>query len=508
MKPLSIIVAFDNKYGIARQGQIPWNIPSDLQFFQDTTKCVHGPSRKINAVIFGKRTWKSLPVNQRGLEHRVNIVVSKSLSQEELKKDNVKGQPYHRFDSLQMAVEFCNSSKDIAEIFICGGVELYREAMLKCQVTRYYLTQIKKDYECDLFFPLAKIPNFFASQDWKVVSWQDLDVTDLTSNETVKIDFRKYVSLSFPNNALVQTDEDQYLSLLYEVLTRGSFHKTRNANTWSIFGKTLDFDLKKGFPLLTTKKVNLEGIFEELIFFLRGDTNSNHLKTQIWKSNTTREFLDSVGEKQKELPEGFLGSMYGYQLRFFNAPYHPNHPIVTTDKYEKSGFDQIEYVLNLLKTDPFSRRILMTTFNPLQASEGCLFPCHGISVIFHVTETPEGLYALSCQQTQRSADLFLGVVWNIASYSLLVHLICHVLNSDKNYKGPRFCPDRVILALGDVHIYETHKAQAIRQFLREPFIFPKLSIKRPVTNLVDFKLEDIELTGYTNHPPLPVKMVA
>lgn len=209
--------------------------------------------------------------------------------------------------------------------------------------------------------------------------------------------------------------------------------------------------------------------------------------------------------------------MYGFQLQHFNAEYQG-----CNQDYNGKGFNQIEYCLELLKTDPHSRRILMTTYNPLQAKEGCLFPCHGISIIFNVNEgfeTKDGtenqdekgkqkFRKLSCMMTQRSVDSICGLQFNLTSYALLVHLICEVINNDPNYLGPKYRPGRLIMNLADTHIYEQHYEQAIRQILRDPHPFPKLKIKRKVQKLNFFQAEDFELIGYKYEPYIPVKMVA
>jgi thymidylate synthase len=218
-------------------------------------------------------------------------------------------------------------------------------------------------------------------------------------------------------------EEQKYLDLMKDLLIEGNITSTRNGYTRSKFGTTLEFDLKNGYPLLTTKKMFFKGICEELLFFLRGDTDSKKLSNKgikIWEKNTDRTFLDSMGFTQRE--EGDLGPMYGFQWRHFNAEYNG-----CNEDYTEKGVDQLKYVLNELKTNPNSRRIIMTTYNPQQAKDGVLFPCHGISIQFNVQET-EDSYIVNLSQNQRSADYFLGLPFNIASYALLLELICHQLN--------------------------------------------------------------------------------
>ena len=171
------------------------------------------------------------------------------------------------------------------------------------------------------------------------------------------------------------------------------------------------------------------------------------------------------------------------------------------------GFDQLNYCINLLKTDPNSRRIIMTSYNPAQAFEGVLFPCHGICIMFYCVHLTDNTYKLDIMMTQRSADLFLGVPFNIASYALLNYLICdHINNSDSKYK---YIPGRLIMNLGDAHIYEEHKTQVIRQILRKPLDFPKIVIKTPEDKkLESYEFENIEIIDYQSYAGILAKMVA
>jgi thymidylate synthase len=308
-------------------------------------------------------------------------------------------------------------------------------------------------------------------------------VRDHKNNIDVDITFYSH---EFKN--IINTEEQAYIDLLEYVLENGERRQTRNAITLSVFGKTLEFNLDK-YPLLTTKKMFMKGIVEELMFFIRGETDTTKLSekgVKIWEGNTTREFLDKMGFINRKV--GDMGPMYGYQWRNF------------------FGFDQLKYCINLLKTDPTSRRIIMTSYNPAQAFEGVLFPCHGICIMFYCTHTNNNYYKLDIMMTQRSCDLFLGVPFNIASYSLFAYLLCdHINKSDSIYK---YTPGRLIMNLGDAHIYEEHKSQAIRQILRNPQIFPSLNINANVLDIEKYEIENIILNNYTCYPAINAKMVA
>jgi thymidylate synthase len=294
--------------------------------------------------------------------------------------------------------------------------------------------------------------------------------------------------------------EQQYLDILRDILFRGHYRTTRNGTAFSLFSKHMEFDLRGGqFPLMTTRKIFFRGIFEELQFFLRGQTDTKVLEEKgvnIWKGNTNREFLDSLGHSDYE--EGDMGPMYFYQIYHFNAPYSG----CKTD-YSGQGFNQWEQVVHLLRTNRYSRRIMMTTYNPLQASEGVLYPCHGIVIQFAV----EGTNELCCHMHQRSADFFHGISFNVASYSLLVILLCHYLN-DTSTDDFRFVPGKLSISLGDCHLYVEHEKAVREQLLREPFAFPRIQIKKPITDLQNIDFSAIEIVGYQCHPSIKADMVA
>jgi thymidylate synthase len=289
---------------------------------------------------------------------------------------------------------------------------------------------------------------------------------------------------------MVYLEEKGYLDLLYNVITAGERRETRNGVVYSLFGKTMEFDLKDTFPLLTTKKVFFRGIIEELLFFLKGQTNTKILEEKnihIWQANTTREFIHS---RHLEYEEGDMGPMYGFNWLHFGAEYTGARA-----DYTGKGVNQLEKVIDLLRTDPTSRRIIMTSYNPLAAEQGVLYPCHGISIQFYVCE---GGY-LCCSMTQRSADIACGLPYNIASYSALVHILC---------KHVGLKPGRLIIHLGDVHIYEEHVKGALEQIERNPLAPPKLSIRGECKEIADITLENFVLEQYISHPPIKFVMKA
>lgn len=290
--------------------------------------------------------------------------------------------------------------------------------------------------------------------------------------------------------------ERPYLNLLNKILNEGEEREGRNGNTKSVFGERLEFSIRKdGFPLLTTKKMFWKGIVEELLWFLRGSTDANELNERgvfIWRGNSTREFLDSRG--LTHYAEGECGPIYGYQWRCFNGDY-PNRT---------GGFDQLRYILNELTTNPAGRRAIMTGWNPNQLNDMCLPPCH---VLYNFYLSPTN--GLSCQMYQRSCDTCAGLPFNIASTALLTSIIASVLHVPA---------DRVVIVIGDTHIYEQHYTNAELQSQREPLAFPKLFIKSspPLPNanidekikwIEGLRLEDFEIQYYQCHPLIKYEMV-
>ena len=246
------------------------------------------------------------------------------------------------------------------------------------------------------------------------------------------------------------------------VLENGTKKEDRTGTgTLSVFGHQMRFDLSDGFPLVTTKKCHLRSIIHELLWFLAGDTNIKYLK-----ENGVRIWDDWADEN------GDLGPVYGAQWRSWKTA-------------DGRTVDQISNLVEQIKNNPDSRRLLVVAYNPGVVDEMALPPCHAFFQ-FYVADGK-----LSCQLYQRSADIFLGVPFNIASYALLTMMMAQVCG----LKAGEF-----IHALGDAHLYSNHLEQTQEQLSREPFALPQMKINPDVSNIFDFKLEDFELTGYEAHP--------
>ena len=285
-------------------------------------------------------------------------------------------------------------------------------------------------------------------------------------------------------------DENQYISLISDILLNGEEIVGRNGTTKAVFGAAMVFNLEDGtLPLLTTKKVAWKTCLKELLWFIKGCTDNDVLRKQkvkIWDGNASREFLDSRG--LNHLEEGDLGPVYGHQWRHFNAEYKTRH-----DDYSGKGVDQLQYVIDQLK-DPekrSSRRIIMSAWNPCQLNEMALPPCH-VLCQFNVIGDK-----LSCSLYQRSGDVGLGVPFNIASYSFLTHLLA---------KHCGLQAHEFVYYLGNTHIYDDHYKPLEEQILKKPYPFPKITINTKKDDINDYVLEDFIVKDYKHHEVIKMEM--
>lgn len=293
----------------------------------------------------------------------------------------------------------------------------------------------------------------------------------------------------------MNAEEKNYLAFLQNILDNGSVRSDRTGvGTVGLFGTNLRFSLRDNtIPVLTTKKVFWKGVVEELLFFIRGETDSKKLEAKgvnIWKGNTSREFLDKRG--LSDYKEGQMGPMYGYQWRKFGTPVMEYDGPCHRDSHEP--IDQLQNAFNLIKNDPDSRRILVTAYNPQALALSVLEPCH-IFLQFYVDNG-----GLSLQWYQRSVDSFLGLPFNIASYALL----CHLMAEATGLKAKE-----LIFSGGDTHVYSNHIEPVKVQLAREPFAFPKLKIGKNLNSLQDIEkleLSDLTLEDYQSHPAIKAEM--
>ena len=482
---INIIVATDNKLGIGKDNTIPWNIPADLKYFKEITT----EGDRTNIVIMGRKTWESIPSSYRPLSNRINIVLSSQKLDLSAFKDTLC------FDSLTSAIGWANNNyfdRKFGKIYIIGGAQVYEEAVNNFNINNVYQTKVYGDFGCDKFF--------MTKDNFKDGKFNDLNLKSVSKfQEHEGIHFRYFVysnhySINDPLNWSMRKDgEWQYLKILRKVLDEGIERDDRTGTgTIALFGERQEYDLTDTFPLLTTKRMFTRAIFEELMLYLRGQTDNKILvekNIHIWDGNTTREFLDSRG--LTEYPVGDMGETYGFNFRHFGGEY-----VNCETKYEEgNGFDQVKNVIHLIKNDPCSRRIIISLWNPKTNHRAALPSCLCWYQFF--VDTKRNL--LNVQIYLRSSDFFLANNWNVCTGSFLVHMLC-------NLPEINLTPGKIVCITGDTHVYKNHINAAETNLLRKPKPFPKLVVKTQRENIEDFQWEDFELVGYEPYPNIKAEM--
>ena len=476
---INIILAIDSNNGLGKDCKLPWKIPEDLHIFKEKTV--------DSIVICGRVTAESLPY----LQNRTVFCISRNFKSLKSNKNII-----FMFKTVKDAYE--EALLQNKKIFIVGGKQIYDyvfDNFDKNQM-KIHISFIKNTYNCDTVFNINNLQNFYIN------------------SETVYDNF-KHCEMEYK-----KLGEYQYLVLLKDILKNGERRATRNSETISEFCKHLKFDLRESFPLLTTKKMFTKGIIEELLFFIRGDIDTKSLEEKginIWKGNTSREFLDTNGFKDRK--DGEMGPMYGSIWRHFNSLSDEKEKEVLKDSRKceilyksynkdgnsysmdtvssiKFGIDQLQNVINEIKTNPSSRRILLTTYNPAQVHLGVLYPCHSIIIQFYVQE---GFLDMFCYN--RSSDAFLGLPFNIASSSLLLMVIAKLTNLTARYFN---------LSLGDVHVYSNHEEQVLEQINRIPYIFPNIELPEFETleDVEKLTYKEFKIIDYKSHESIKAQMVA
>lgn len=400
-----------------------------------------------------------------------------------------------------------------------GGGSVYKEALLSDQCAGVIQTMVGAKAgefdDCDTFFPdlgpeyrTYHAPTCF-ERDGDLIYWIDWYFRARKGGLSSKGSVRDLGALYGNLKGLVERNDDvrdvkrqklasgeseveneeemQYLRLLQDIIENGADKGDRTGTgTLSKFGVQMRFSLRDGrFPLLTTKRVFWRGVAEELLWLVSGCTNANALrdkKVHIWDANATREFLDGRGLKERE--QGDLGPVYGFQWRHFGAKYTNMHA-----DYSGQGVDQLMDCIYKIKNSPEDRRIILSAWNPADLDQMALPPCH-MFCQFYVANGE-----LSCQMYQRSADMGLGVPFNIASYSLLTRMIAQVCGLEAG---------DFVHVIGDAHVYKNHVEALKEQIGRVPRAFPKLRLNSAKMAIDDFVFEDFSVEGYS--PDKPIKM--
>ncbi|XP_048601112.1 bifunctional dihydrofolate reductase-thymidylate synthase 2-like isoform X3 [Brassica napus] len=463
-----VVVAATKEMGIGKDGKLPWTLPTDLKFFKELTLTTSDPSKK-NAVVMGRKTWESIPTKYRPLSGRLNVVLTRSSGFDIANTENV--------------------------VTCRRGGEVLRDSLNGPRCEAIHLTEIDTSVDCDTFVPEIDAS---AYQPWcsslpvcenglRFSFTTYVRVKSDESKEGLHVDWRKFSSL-LPKKVFERHEEFLYLNMVNEIISNGNVKNDRTGTgTLSKFGCQMTFNLRRSFPLLTTKRVFWRGVVEELLWFISGSTNAKLLQEKgihIWDGNASREYLDGIGLTERE--EGDLGPVYGFQWRHFGAKYTDMHA-----DYTGQGFDQLSDVINKIKNNPDDRRIIMSAWNPSDLKAMALPPCHMFAQ-FYVANGE-----LSCQMYQRSADMGLGVPFNIASYSLLTCILAHVCD---------LVPGDFIHVIGDAHVYKNHVRPLQEQLENPPKPFPVLKINPEKKHIDSFVAADFELIGYDPHKKIDMKM--
>lgn len=467
---MQLIVAFQSVgFGMGVDGRIPWRIPEDMTRFATITAG--------SVVVMGRRTWDSLPA--RPLRGRTNVVVT-SKPPEQKPDPSVVFTDVHGLDDT-----LSNASSAGQDVFVIGGARLF--ARFLPVATRIHATLVTAGHvECDAFFDPSGMHRF--------------RIADASPERTAPDGVTRYRFVTY-EPAGADDENRSFVGLVRAVLERGLRRPDRTGvGTVSLFAPDkVTFGLTGGtVPLMTVKRVPWRSVVCELLMFLKGRTSSKDLEADgvgIWTSNTSREFLDARGLGRYAV--GDMGPMYGFQWRHYGAEYRGCD---AAPGYAGQGFDQLRAIIEGIRADPWSRRHVMTCFNPVDAERSVLHPCHGTAVQFYVGGDDDGVpRTLRCCMFQRSCDLALGFAFNVAEYALLTHLIAA-------WTG--LVAEELSVFFGDCHLYADH-ASVMAETIRRPTVpFPRVRLSDTVRDKApeDLVPEDLELVGYACHPAVRLKM--
>lgn len=445
----------DKDGGLRKDTIIPWKLPNERIIFNRLTLYTSNQSSK-NVLIMGNKTWKAFE-QQSGLFHsyfhtnfedRIIIVLS---TKEELLHSISDFYIANSFDNL---FDIIKSRNDIENIWFIGGASIYKQCFKYC--SKIFITTVKTSFNCNI--KVEGIDLSFFEKDY-------VDFNDFTLSRFIK---------------KVNTNELQYLTLIKKIFnSSGEYIKNRtNIDTIKLFVETCRYDLTDyKIPLLTTKRMFWRAIVEELLWFIKGDTNNTTLTKKginIWSVNAD------------DSPD--LGPIYGFQWRHYGATYTDCYA-----NYSGLGVDQLQNVIQSIKEDPSSRRHIINAWNPVDLQKMKLPPCHCF-IQFDVDSENKTLK--SCLY-QRSGDVGLGIPFNIASYSLLTHIIAELTN----LKAIEF-----VHVIGNVHIYKNHEKQLVKQLYLLPNKCPYIKFNKKLKNIEDITFNDIVLMDYHSYDQLPMQI--
>lgn len=460
----SIIVSTDSKAGIAQKTTMPWHSASDMKFFRETTV-----GRGKNVVIMGRKTYQTIPTPNRPLKNRKCCVLSRTWKQEE----NFEIAVFNSIPTLLTNLGATRKRYD--HIFVIGGESIYQQFiqdyLYLCD--KIYITKFRDSYDCDQFFPWEKVKSF--------------------RNVLEPAVFHTHTRYSFSPD--VAHDEYIYLELLNDIVKTGEVSTDQSGvRTHGLFGRQIRFDLGRNLPILTTKKLDFEKIVKELLFFLKGETDTRLLAEQdvlSWRERTSRE---SWQERGLGFAVGETGPFFGHQWRRSGAEYKGTRDYPEgTDQLPK-GVDQLQEVLKRLRVEPYSRRNLVTAWSPPELDAMAILP---EAFAFQLNVSGDGKY-LDCLVFIRSTECFVTLPNLIARYSILTEIFAHL--SDLQART-------LTLSLGHAYINCTHFNALAQQVVRDPKPFPRLEFQssRNLRRLEDFTPETVLIAGYQSWPAIKVK---
>ena len=422
------IVAHDLDNGIGKNGSIPWKNKEDMKFFVKTTKSGEKP-----AILMGRKTFQSIGHH---LEDRINIVIS----------------------SQNIVADYCNSdirtainwaiNHDVSHLYVIGGAGIYYWFAKYELYDKFYTSIINGVYQCDVFI--------------------NDTLTKIKSHCNEQVEYASVQLITYENDLI---DEKRIKRLMTEIRLMPFMTNRTAVKTQSVFNKFLRFNLNNNvLPACTLRKQWLKGIFCELMWFVRGETDIKILhrdNVHIWDANAVN---------------GEVGPIYGHQWRHFGAPWKPNAPSI-------GGFDQLAFVINELKNNPTSRRIVLSGwFPPDIFNQACLPPCH---ILYQWNVSNGNLY---CMVTQRSSDVALALAWNIISGAMLTHLLAKICDLNAV---------ELVFSIGNAHLYENHIPAVEKLLSRDERRFPRIFIdeKKPIEEYI---WSDINIVGYDPNKVLDV----
>jgi dihydrofolate reductase/thymidylate synthase len=487
MSTFHCVLCTDEKGHIGSNGKLLFKCPIDMQRFNGlTTPLKHTK----HAVIMGRKTWMSIPKMFRPLKRRINVV----LTQDAQHAKTIRQEGGFPFTHVSDALAFVDTLQ-IDKVFVIGGATLYNHNELQNRIKYIHHTKVHIDasqaFDANTLVAVDSkmFQSYHVVEEWSAhIPCHFLNEDD--TNKKMHVSFRTLQCLS--NKESSQTGEQQYINLLKETLDAPP-RSTRNSTTLSTFGKRMVIDLSDGtVPLLTSKKMAWKTVIRELLWFVRGNTDNELLQKEkvfIWNANASRAFLDSRGLTERA--EHDLGPVYGFQWRHCGASYVDCH----TD-YSGQGIDQLEECRQQIMHDSQSRRMIFSAWNPADLSKMALPPCHLLGQWYVKNDD-----TLWLQVYQRSGDLFLGVPFNLFSYSVLVHMMAYL--TKKKVGG-------LVHIIGDAHIYDNHKDVVREQLQRNVHRPPTFRVKEGCAATIweDFTLDSFDLVDYTCEDALKANMIA